>query len=30
MRRVFWDTNLFVYLLEDNGELTEQVVELRK
>ena len=29
MSRIFWDTNLFVYLLEDKGELTEQVVALR-
>ena len=30
MSRIFWDTNLFVYLLEDKGELTERVVSLRK
>lgn len=30
MSRIFWDTNLFVYLLEDKGELTEQVVALRR
>ena len=30
MSRIFWDTNLFVYLLEDKGELTEQVVALRE
>jgi predicted nucleic acid-binding protein len=27
--RVFWDTNLFIYLIEDCGELSEQVVTLR-
>lgn len=30
MSRVFWDTNLFVYLLEDKGQLTERVVALRE
>ena len=30
MSRIFWDTNLFIYLLEDKGELTEQVVSLRE
>ena len=30
MSRIFWDTNLFVYLLEDKGELTERVVALRQ
>ena len=30
MSRVFWDTNLFVYLLEDKGELTERVVSMRE
>ena len=30
MSRVFWDTNLFVYLLEDKGELTDAVVSLRR
>src|SRR5580704_1818773 len=30
MSRVFWDTNLFIYLLEDFGRLTEQVRELRQ
>ena len=29
MSRIFWDTSLFLYLLEDKGELTEQVVALR-
>lgn len=30
MSRIFWDTNLFIYLLEDRGELTERVVSLRE
>ena len=30
MSRIFWDTNLFIYLLEDKGELTEHVVALRE
>lgn len=30
MSRVFWDTNLFIYLLEDYGELSERVVALRR
>ncbi len=30
MSRIFWDTNLFVYLFEDKGELTERVVTLRE
>ena len=30
MSRIFWDTNLFVYLLEDKGELTEKVQSLRE
>ncbi|HEU4342043.1 MAG TPA: PIN domain-containing protein [Candidatus Binatia bacterium] len=30
MSRIFWDTNLFVYLIEDYGELSERVVQLRK
>ncbi len=30
MSRIFWDTNLFVYLLEDKGQLTERVVLLRQ
>ena len=30
MSRIFWDTNLFVYLLEDKGELTERVGSLRE
>jgi predicted nucleic acid-binding protein len=28
--RVFWDTNLFVYLLEDFGELSERVAGIRQ
>ena len=30
MSRIFWDTNLFVYLFENSGEPTERVVSLRK
>ena len=30
MSRIFWDTNLFVYLLEDKGELADRVVALRE
>lgn len=30
MSRIFWDTNLFIYLMENHGELSEQVVRLRK
>ena len=30
MSRIFWDTNLFVYLFEDKGALTEHVVSLRE
>ena len=30
MSRVFWDTNLFIYLIEDYGELSERVAGLRK
>ena len=29
MSRIFWDTNLLVYLLKDEGRLTERVVVLR-
>ena len=29
MSRIFWDTNLFVYLVEDRGARAEQVVALR-
>jgi len=28
--RVFWDTNLFIYLIEDYGELSERVAGIRK
>lgn len=30
MSRVFWDTNLFIYLFEDYRELSRLTVELRK
>ena len=30
MSRIFWDTNLFVYLLEGRGESAEQVLSLRR
>jgi len=30
MARVFWDTNLFIYLFENNAEWSPRVVELRK
>lgn len=30
MSRIFWDTNLFIYLLEDAGELSARVAEMRK
>ncbi len=29
MSRIFWDTNLFIYLFEDNGVLSERVAQLR-
>ena len=29
MSRVFWDTNLFIYLLENNGEFSSSVITLR-
>ena len=29
MSRIFWDTNLFIYLFEDYGDLSKAVVELR-
>jgi predicted nucleic acid-binding protein len=28
--RIFWDTNLFIYLIEDYGDLSERVVRVRK
>jgi predicted nucleic acid-binding protein len=30
MARVFWDTNLFIYLLENNPDWSPRVVELRQ
>ena len=30
MSRIFWDTNLFIYLFEGEGELAERVVSLRE
>jgi len=30
MSRIFWDTNLFIYLFEDYGELSGKVQVLRK
>jgi predicted nucleic acid-binding protein len=30
MARVFWDTNLFIYLFEENAEWSARVVRLRK
>ncbi|MCY3818746.1 MAG: PIN domain-containing protein [Gammaproteobacteria bacterium] len=30
MSRIFWDTNLFVYLLEGQGDRTERVADLRQ
>ena len=29
MSRIFWDTNLFIYLFEDNGALSKAVARLR-
>lgn len=29
MSRIFWDTNLFIYLFEDYGPLSETVAQLR-
>jgi len=28
--RIFWDTNLFIYLIEDHGDLSKRVTQLRK
>jgi uncharacterized protein len=28
--RIFWDTNLFIYLIEDYGKLSERVAGLRE
>ncbi len=30
MSRIFWDTNLFIYLFEDYGRLSQRVQELRR
>jgi uncharacterized protein len=30
MSRIFWDTNLFIYLFEANGELSTRVASLRQ
>ena len=30
MSRIFWDTNLFIYLIEEFGILSERVINLRK
>lgn len=30
MSRIFWDTNLFIYLLEDYRELSRRTIELRR
>ena len=30
MARVFWDTNLFIYLFEENAEWSPRVIELRR
>ena len=30
MTRVFWDTNLFIYLLEDSGPQAERVTAIRE
>ncbi|HEY3079886.1 MAG TPA: PIN domain-containing protein [Chloroflexota bacterium] len=30
MTRVFWDTNLFIYLIEEYPDLSPRVVELRR
>ena len=30
MNRIFWDTNLFIHLIDDYGQLSERVVGLRK
>lgn len=29
MSRIFWDTNLFIYLIQDYGKLSERVASLR-
>jgi uncharacterized protein len=30
MSRIFWDTNLYIYLFEDFGQFTDQVVVLKE
>jgi len=30
MSRIFWDTNLFIYLFEDSGAFSKEVVRLRQ
>jgi len=30
MSRIFWDTNLFIYLFEEYGDLSQRVQSLRK
>ena len=30
MSTIFWDTNLFIYLIEDKGSLSAQVIALRE
>src|SRR6266850_734118 len=30
MSRIFWDTNLFIYLLEDYGAFSKRVAEVRQ
>lgn len=30
MSRIFWDTNLFIYLIEEFGILSKRVINLRK
>lgn len=30
MSRIFWDTNLFIYLIEDYGELSARVANVRE
>jgi len=30
MARVFWDTNLFIYMFEKNAEWSSRVIELRR
>jgi predicted nucleic acid-binding protein len=30
MSRIFWDTNLFIYLIEDYGKLSERAASIRQ